>query len=349
MSRAHKSPRGADAEASPYRGRRICVTGGAGTVGAELVRQIVTRHEPEVVRVFDHDEAGLVALERRLRDQSPRLRFLLGDIRDRSRLERVLEDIDVVFHTAAVKHVPLCEYNPFEAVRTNLVGTQNLVEAARAQDVERVVFTSTDKAVDPVSVMGASKLMAEKLLQAAAISRGRSRTVFASTRFGNVLDSRGSVVQVFREQIARGGPVTVTHADMTRYLMSLADAANLVLQAGHRAEGGQIWVLKMPVVRINDLARVMIAELAPRFGRDPAQVEVHFIGPRPGEKTYEELVGHHELALAESRDGYWVLRAANAQSPTTDGARLPGTGRSDREPPLNSDEIALLLHRAGVF
>ena len=349
MSRAYQSPRGAEAEPSPYRGRRLCVTGGAGTVGAELVRQLVARHEPEVVRVFDHDEAGLVSLERSLRDQSPRLRFLLGDVRDRARLERVLEDIDVVFHTAAVKHVPLCEYNPFEAVRTNLVGTQNLVEAARAQNVERVVFTSTDKAVGPVSVMGASKLMAEKLLQAAALSRGRSRTVFACTRFGNVLDSRGSVVQVFREQIARGGPVTVTHAEMTRYLMSLADAAHLVLQAGHRAEGGQIWVLKMPVVRIEDLARVMIAELAPRFGHDPERVEVRFVGPRPGEKIFEELVGHHELSLAESRDDYWVLRAANAPGPRSDASRLPGTGRSDQEPPQTLDEVALLLHRAGVF
>jgi FlaA1/EpsC-like NDP-sugar epimerase len=327
----------------------MCVTGGAGTVGAELVRQLVARYEPEVVRVLDHDEAGLARLERQLRGHAPRLRFLLGDVRDRARLDRVLEGIDVVLHTAAVKHVPLCEYNPFEAVRTNLVGTQNLVEAARAQGVERVVFTSTDKAVGPVSVMGASKLMAEKLLQAAAYARGTSRTVFACTRFGNVLDSRGSVVQVFREQISRGGPVTVTHPEMTRYLMSLADAAHLVLQAAQRAEGGQILVLKMPVVRIDDLARVMIHELAPRFGHRPEAVEVRYVGSRPGEKLYEELVGHHELPYAEPRDAYWVLRAANTPGARLERGRLPGAGRSDREVPLSTDEVALLLHRAGVF
>jgi UDP-N-acetylglucosamine 4,6-dehydratase len=331
-----------------FHGKRILVTGGAGTVGAELVRQLLARHEPEVVRCFDHNEAGLMAAERQLRPHGRRVRFLLGDVRDKARLVRAFEDIEIVLHTAAVKHVPLCESNPFEAVSTNLLGMQNVIEAATACDVERVVFTSTDKAVGPVSVMGASKLVAEKLLQAADFGRGRHRTVFASTRFGNVLDSRGSVVQVFREQIARGGPVTVTHPDMTRYLMSLGDAAHLVLTAARVALGGEICVLKMPVVRIDDLARVMIAELAGQFGHDPANIELRYVGVRPGEKLFEELMLPEEVATCEERETFYVLRPPR-RAPVADTLRPPGMGRSDRVDPLSPEAVALMLHRAGVL
>lgn len=330
-----------------FRGRRVVVTGGAGTVGGELVRQLLARHEPEVVRVLDHNEGRLAAAERALRHHRGRVRFLLGDVRDRARLERAFEGVDAVLHTAAVKHVPLCEYNPFEAVRTNLLGMQNVIDAALGADVERVVFTSTDKAVSPVSVMGASKLLAEKLLQAADRARGGHRTLFAATRFGNVLDSRGSVVQVFRDQIRQGGPVTVTHPDMTRYLMSLADAAHLVLHAARLARGGDVLVLRMPVVRIADLAEVMIAELAPRFGRLPEDIAVATTGVRPGEKLFEELMLPSEAAAAEELDDFYVLRAPDAEVRPT--ARPAGTGRSDREAALPPEQVALLLHRAGIF
>ncbi len=339
---------------SDFRGKRIVVTGGAGTVGGELVRQLLARHEPEVVRILDHSEARLAAAERQLRRHSARVRFLLGDVRDRARLDRAFEGVDVVLHTAAVKHVPLCEYSPFEAVRTNLLGMQNVIEAALAADVERVVFTSTDKAVSPVSVMGASKLLAEKLLQAADRFRGGHRTLFSSTRFGNVLDSRGSVVQVFRDQIARGGPLTITHPDMTRYLMSLSDAANLVLSAARIAVGGEVLVLKMPVVRIADLARVMIGELAPHFGHSPEYIMVNEIGLRPGERLFEELMLPNEAATCTELSDFYVLRPTRGLQVPPDGppgvSRRPdGTGRSDREPALSPENVALLLHRAGVF
>lgn len=331
-----------------FHGKRVLVTGGAGTVGAELVRQLLARHEPEVVRCFDHNESGLMNAERQLRAYSGRVRFLLGDVRDKSRLVRAFEDIDVVLHTAAVKHVPLCESNPFEAVGTNLLGMQNVIEAAIACNVERVVFTSTDKAVGPVSVMGASKLVAEKLLQAADFGRGWHRTVFASTRFGNVLDSRGSVVQVFRDQIARGGPVTVTHPDMTRYLMSLADAAHLVLTTAQLARGGEICVLKMPVVRIDDLARVMITALAARFGHDPAAIEIRYVGVRPGEKLFEELMAPAEVAACEERDAFFVLRPPK-RTTAVDPGRPVGMGRSDHVAPLPPEGVLQLLQRAGVL
>ncbi|MSP72544.1 MAG: SDR family NAD(P)-dependent oxidoreductase [Myxococcales bacterium] len=334
-----------------FRGKRVVVTGGAGTVGFELVQQLLARHEPEVIRLFDHNEANLHAAERSLRRHTSKLRFLLGDVRDSARVTRAFEDVDVVLHTAAVKHVPLCEYNPFEAVLTNLVGMQNVIDAALTCGVERVIFTSTDKAVGPVSVMGASKLMAEKLLQAAHLSRGKHRTVFASTRFGNVLDSRGSVVQVFRDQIVRGGPVTVTHIDMTRYLMSLVDAGNLVLRGAQHANGGELFVLKMPVVRIDDLARVMIAELAPRFGHDPASIAIHYTEPRAGEKLYEELLSAHEMTFADEVDDFWVLQPAGQRSGVTPAtaSRVHETGRSDWAPALDLESVALLLHRAGVL
>jgi len=218
------------------RGRRVLVTGGSGTIGARLVERLLEL-EPAVVRVFGRDETKQFYQRQRYPGRSD-VRFLIGDIRDRDRLGRAMEGIDLVFHCAALKHVESGEYNPFEATQTNIVGTQNVIDACFANGVSRMILTSSDKAANPTSVMGASKLLAEKLVSAATNYRGSHPATFASVRFGNVLGSRGSALELFFRQIAAGGPVTVTEPTMTRFVMSTDRAVELAIRAAQIARGG---------------------------------------------------------------------------------------------------------------
>jgi FlaA1/EpsC-like NDP-sugar epimerase len=239
-----------------------------------------------------------------------RTRFFVCDIRSYDDLEPHFQDIDVVIHTAALKHVVLSERSPAQAVQTNIDGVQNVINAAKRRGVSRVMFTSSDKAVNPTNVMGTTKLMGERLITAANSSERSNRTIFASTRFGNVLGSRGSVVPIFKKQIAEGLPVTLTDTEMTRFVMSIEEAVHLVLDSCQQAIGGEVFVTKMAVVRICDLAQAMIEEFAPRYGRDPKDVELNVIGVKPGEKLYEELMSEEELRRAvELKDYFSVLPA----------------------------------------
>lgn len=218
--------------------KRILITGACGTVGAELVRQLLEdNHNPAEVIALDNNESELFFLEQRFL-QDGRARFFLADIRDRDKLCRKMKNIDIVFHVAAYKHVILCERSPFEAVQTNINGVQNIIYAACENQVEKVIFTSTDKAVNPTSVMGTSKLMGERIMTAANSNLSEGGPIFASTRFGNVLGSRGSVIPIFMEQIKKGGPVTLTDAAMTRFIMSIKDAVHLVIDSAGLAQGG---------------------------------------------------------------------------------------------------------------
>jgi len=275
-----------------YKGKRFLVTGGVGTVGTELVAQLLAAGAKEV-RVFDNNEAGIFFFQERHGADSA-VRCFLGDVRDKEKLGKVMRGVDIVFHAAAFKHVVVCETNPFDAVQTNIVGTQNVIECALDTDVERVIFTSSDKAVNPTNVMGTSKLMGERLMTSANNYRWQRRVTFSSTRFGNVVGSRGSVIPVFAEQIRAGGPVTLTDSDMTRFVMSVEESARLVLKAGCLVKGGEVFITKMPVLKISDLAHVMIGMLAPRYGHDPVKVKVVEIGAKPGEKMYEELMSDEE-------------------------------------------------------
>ncbi len=293
-----------------FRGKNILVTGGTGSIGSDIVRKVLQR-EPEVVRVLSNDENCLFSLEQDLRGYS-NLRFLVGDVRDKERLQRAVENIHFVFHAAALKHVPLCEYNPFEAVKTNVLGTQNVIEVAMEEQVEKLITISTDKAVNPVNVMGATKLLAERLTISANYYKGERRTVFSCVRFGNVLDSRGSVVPSFREQIRKGGPVTLTDPDMTRFVMSIPKAVELVLEAAAIAEEGEIFIFKMPALRIGDLAQAMIEELAPHYGYDPGSIKVAVSGKRPGEKVYEELLAADEAMNASETEDMFIITPAAA-------------------------------------
>ncbi len=290
--------------------RKVVVTGCCGTLGRRLVRHLLL----DPVQAFrgtvlglDNNEDGIFRMEARWMDE-PRARFLLGDIRDQSSLRRLFAGADTVLHCAAYKHVYQCEKAPFEAMRTNILGVESVIQAASEVGVSRVLFTSSDKAVNPTNVMGTSKLMGERLITAANANGGGA--VFASTRFGNVLGSRGSVTEIFASQIARGGPLTLTSREMTRFVMSIDEAVRLVLSSVPLARGGEVFITKMPVVAIEDLARVMIQALAPGQGYPPESIEVIETGPRPGEKLMEELMTESEtMRTCELRDFFVVLPA----------------------------------------
>ncbi len=283
-----------------YRGKDILVTGGAGSIGQEIVRQLV-QYNPLRIRVFDQNESALFYLQHELDDPDKVVRYLVGNIRDKERLKRSCKGVDIIFHASALKHVPSCEYNPYEAVYTNVIGTQNLIDAAKSEGVKKVIAISTDKAVHPISTMGATKLLSEKLILNADVGEGN--TVFSCVRFGNVLDSVGSVVPIFKKQIAVGGPVTLTSSEMTRFFMSMKEAVHLVLKAGAMSEGREIFILKMKSMRVHDLAKALIEGVA--LGED---IKIEVTGIRPGEKLYELLMTDEEALISEELGEFFIIR-----------------------------------------
>ena len=278
-----------------FKNKKILVTGGTGCIGSEITRNLL-KYKPEVVRIFSNDEDNTFRLSQELGNGNTR--FLIGDIRDKERVIVAMKDIDIVYHAAALKHVPLCEYNPFEAIKTNVLGTKNVIEAALATGVKKVINISTDKAVNPVNTMGATKLLAEKLMIDANFYKGASKTIFSSVRFGNVLFSRGSVVPLFEEQIRTKKMVTVTDPKMTRFMMSIENTTDLVFKATLMAKGGEVFILKMPVVKLGDLTEVVIQKYAEKYGYKPSEIKRERIGSRSGEKLFEELMTESEAKKA---------------------------------------------------
>lgn len=270
-----------------FKGARILVTGAAGSIGSELARQLIT-HEPAQLILLDQAETPLYDLENefRLFPNYAACHFAIADIRQKDRLRRAFEKFlpEYVFHAAAYKHVPLMEDNPSEAILTNVFGTRNIADLSSEFNVKQFVYISTDKAVNPTSVMGASKRLAEMYIQALD---SMSNCAFITTRFGNVLGSNGSVIPLFKRQIEAGGPLTVTHEEMTRFFMTIPEAVELVLEASVMGKGGEIFLFDMgESVKIIDLAKNMIKLYGMELGRD---IEIKFTGLRPGEKLYEEL------------------------------------------------------------
>lgn len=289
--------------------KRILVTGACGTIGSELTRQLLEDYQAKEVVCIDNNESELFFLEQKHLCHK-NVSFALADIRDAEKLARTMQGIDIVFHTAALKHVILCERNPFEAVQTNIQGVKNIITAASDNKVEKVIFTSSDKAVNPTNVMGTSKLMGERIMTAANSNQRSETTVFASTRFGNVLGSRGSVIPIFKEQIKKGGPVTLTDPEMTRFIMSIKEAVQLVIDSAKIAAGGYVFITKMPVIRIKDLAEVMIEDLSSVYGHNPDDIKIKIIGTKPGEKLYEELMSHEETRRAMELKKYFAVKPA---------------------------------------
>jgi FlaA1/EpsC-like NDP-sugar epimerase len=335
---------------SSWVGRSILITGVCGTVGRELLRQVL-RRQPGRVLGIDNNESELFFLMEEHRGM-PGIEFMLGDVRDRDTLMRNMRGIDIVLHSAALKHVILCEQSPRDAIQTNIQGVQNVIDAAEAAHVERVLFTSSDKAVNPTNVMGTSKLMGERLMTAANITCDKGRPIFASTRFGNVLGSRGSVIPLFRRQIAAGGPITLTDPNMTRFIMTLREAVLLVMDSTFLAQGGEVFVTKMPVVRIADLAWVMREQLAPCYNFQPEAIEIREIGPKPGEKLYEELMNDEETRRTLELERYFVVlpafhaaaAALNYTYPNMVSKRVSRPYNSAVEHCMTKDDLRKFLH-----
>lgn len=290
-----------------FKNKRILVTGGCGTVGSELVHQLL-EFSPAEVLILDNNETEIFFMEEKYGGHD-HVHCFLGDVRDADKIRKCMMGVHLVFHAAAFKHVSVCEYNPFDAVQTNIMGVQNVIQSAINEKVEKVIFTSSDKAVNPTNVMGTSKLMGERLITAANNLKMEKKTTFTSTRFGNVIGSRGSVIPIFYNQIKDGGPVTLTDPGMSRFVMTVQEAVRLVLKTSIIAKGGEVAITKMPVVSIQDLAEVMISILSERFGIRK-KIQIKTIGAKPGEKLYEELMTQEEAARSmELKDMFITLPA----------------------------------------
>jgi len=331
--------------------KKILITGGTGSIGKIAVQEIL-KFNPAVIRILDVDETREADMRYDLKGYSS-IRFLLGDIRDKERLKRAVEDIDIIFHFASLKHVSGCEYNPMEAVKTNVIGTQNIIDVALDEEVEKVVFTSSDKAVNPCNVLGATKLLAEKLITAANYYRGARKTVFCSTRFGNVMGSRGSIIPLFKAQIRNGGPVTITDEKMTRFVMSVADATDLLLSAVKLAQGGEVFVPKMHSVKIVDFAKVVINELC---GPNQDKTKINIVGRWPGEKLFEELMTEDEAERSVETKDLFIIKPEISEYLDTDKFKYPGAKptkilgyRSVDAELLTSEQIKNLLRKENLL
>lgn len=281
-------------------GKTILVSGGCGSIGSILVEKLVKEFKPHQVRILENNEAGLFNTMKQYKN-NPALRFFLGDVRDKDRVNWAMKDAQVIFHAAALKHVELNEYSPFESVKTNVLGTQNMLEAALANNVETFINISTDKAANPTSVMGASKLLAERLTSGANNFKGNSKTIFASVRFGNVLNSSGSVLPIWLDEIKNRQSLSLTDKNMVRYFMTISDAVDLIFKAAATAQGGEIFILKMPALKLINLAEVLLS--AHNLPKDSLKV----IGKKPGEKLFEKIVTRTEAGLALELKDMYVL------------------------------------------
>lgn len=272
----------------------ILLTGGTGSFGKHFCRVMLGKYDPKVIRIYSRDELKQHEMRIAFNDD-PRLRFFIGDVRDVDRLRRAMDGVDMVVHAAALKQVPACEYNPFEAVKTNVHGAQNVIDAAIDTGVKKVIALSTDKAVNPVNLYGATKLCSDKLFVQGNAYVGKKVTRFACVRYGNVIGSRGSVIPLFLEQ-KKSGVITVTDERMTRFWITLEEAVELVIKGFHYMEGGEIFVPIIPSMKITDLAKAIAPEC-----------EIKIIGIRPGEKLHEALTGEDEGRNAISYKGMYVL------------------------------------------
>ena len=284
-----------------FEGKTLLVTGGTGSFGNEILRHFL-RTTVREIRVFSRDEKKQEDMRIAINDS--KVKFYIGDVRQYDSVYEAMHGVDYVFHAAALKQVPSCEFYPMEAIRTNVLGADNVMNAAIARGVQRMVFLSTDKAVYPINAMGLSKAMMEKVMIAKSRMRSEGETVLCATRYGNVMASRGSVIPLFISQIKAGKPVTITDPSMTRFLMSLKDSVQVVLHAYEHAQQGDIFVQKAPAATLDVLARALIRI----FG---GKGDIRIIGTRHGEKLFESLVSREEMAKASDDEQYYRIPADN--------------------------------------
>ncbi len=288
----------ADIKVSMFTNKTLLITGGTGSFGNAVLRRFLDSEIAEI-RIFSRDEKKQDDMRKRY--NHPKLKFYIGDVRDELSVSGVMRGVDYVFHAAALKQVPSCEFHPMQAVRTNVLGTENVLEAAIAACVKRVVCLSTDKAVYPINAMGISKAMMEKVMVAASRNLEGTNTVICGTRYGNVMSSRGSVIPLFVDQVLAGKPITVTDPAMTRFMMTLEDAVELVLYAFEHGQNGDIFVQKAPAATVEVLTQAILELM------DKPTHEVRSIGTRHGEKLYEALLGREEMACAQDMGDYFRI------------------------------------------
>lgn len=320
-----------------FTNKNILITGGTGSIGQALTRKIL-EFNPKIIRIFDINESERFNFRNEMEEHKEQLRFLIGDVRDKERLNHACENIDIIIHLAAMKHVEASEYNSFEAVKTNIIGTQNVIDVAISNNVSKVIFTSSDKAVNPSSVMGTTKLLAEKLIIAANYSRGSSKCIFSTVRFGNVMGSSGSVIPLFKKQIKENNLVTITDRDMTRFMMTLSQAVELIIKSTEQANGGEIFVFKMPTINICNLAKCL-------FPNDQF-ITTKTIGIIPGEKLYEELMTDDESQNALEQKDMYILLPQNTTIDKYSYNAFPLTSSnyiSKNNKPLSKNDIKKIL------
>ncbi|MGA3288664.1 MAG: SDR family NAD(P)-dependent oxidoreductase [Candidatus Bathyarchaeia archaeon] len=329
-------------ENSVYTDSTILVTGGTGSIGLELAKTLLN-YKPKKILLFDNDENGLFEARSLLR-MHPEVLYKLGDVTDTRSIESVIKDCDYVFHAAARKHVDFCEGNPYEAISTNVLGTQITAECAIKYGIKKFVFISTDKSVNPISVLGTTKLLGERLVVSS--SKSTSRPIFSVVRFGNVLGSRGSAVLIFDRQVKSGCPLTVTNPEMTRFIMLPSDAAKLVLHAAELANSGEIFVLKMNAVKVNTLikaCRVFFSEL---YNKDSQTIKIIKTGANPGEKMHEELMTATEAANVVETEKYYIINPHPGRlKETAKPAKGSVVYTSDLSNLISEKEIITLLSR----
>ena len=280
-----------------FDGKKVLITGGTGSLGTALTKKLLETNI-DTIRIFSRDEWKQVQMQSEIKDK--RLRYLIGDVRDKERLSRALEDIDIVIHAAALKQMPVAEYNPFEAIKTNIVGTQNLIESCLDNDVESALAIGTDKAVSPVNTYGATKLLMERLFVSANFYKGNHRTKFLCVRYGNVLGSRGSIVPVFVNQIKSGKKVTITDPSMTRFTITMNEALGLIFRALKNGNGGEVFVPKLNAYRVGDIKDAILDLLN-------SSKETEIISIRAGEKIHESLISNDELRNTFEKNEDYVI------------------------------------------
>ena len=304
--------------------KSILVTGGTGSIGTALVKKAINDNS-KLIRVFSNDENGLYEMETEY-GINKNIEYVVGDIQNQEIVSEIVKGIDVVFHAAALKHVDRCELNPLETINVNITGTKNIAKAAKKENIQKMIFISTDKAVNPIGVMGATKLLGEKLVSAEASHK--SNTVFASVRFGNVFQTRGSILPRIEKQISKGGPITLTNPEMKRFFMTKDDAINLIISSTILAKGGETFVLKMPLIRLDDLFEAMKETLSPKYGYKSSEIKTKIIGSRPGEKLIEFLLTSFEMEnILETKD-FFIIPSLNL---STKNLKYPNAKKSKKD------------------
>lgn len=331
-----------------FQNKTVFITGGTGSFGSFFVKEIL-KENPRQVIVYSRDEDKQYSLQFELKEYKNKLQFVIGDVRDLTNLEKSMRGADYVIHAAALKQIPSTEYNIFEAVKTNILGAQNVVDAAIFSGVPKVLSISTDKAVEPINVMGMTKGIQERIFTLANKQAGSKKTRFASVRYGNVLESHGSIIPLFKKQIAQGGPLTITDKNMTRFVLTLKQATQLVFTALNKMKGGEIFIPIISPLKIADLAEVMIEETKPK------NKKIVEIGVRPGEKLHETLISPIESLKAIKKANYYIILPQIELGNTGFNYKMTNYKTkefrysSDTRRLMTKDEIRTLFKREKVF